>query len=75
MFTDASGVEKREKFRTSTGFEVTLDLTILVRCSNQLSYEATDIGSWSFVGSNDPMMNESMSVTRGAIGKTRIGSD
>ena len=28
----------------------TLDLAIVVRRSNQLSYEATDIGSWSFVG-------------------------
>ena len=27
--------------------------------SNQLSYEATDVGSWSFVGSNVPVMNES----------------
>ena len=26
----------------------TRDLTIPVRCSNQLSYEATDVGSWSF---------------------------
>ena len=29
----------------------TRDLAIPVRHSNQLSYEATDIGSWSFVGS------------------------
>ena len=28
-----------------------------VRHSNQLSYEATDVGSWSFVGSNVPAMN------------------
>ena len=27
------------------------DLAIPVRCSNQLSYEATDVGSWSIVGS------------------------
>ena len=26
----------------------------------QLSYEATDVGSWSFVGSNVPWRNESM---------------
>ena len=32
----------------------TRDLAIPVRCSNQLSYEATDVGSWSFVGSNGP---------------------
>ena len=30
-----------------------------VRCSNQLSYEASDVESWSFVGSDVPMMNES----------------
>ena len=24
----------------------TCDLTILVQCSNQLSYEATDVGNW-----------------------------
>ena len=29
-----------------------------VRRSNQLSYEATDVGSWSFVGSNVPLRNE-----------------
>jgi len=33
----------------------TRDLTILVQRSNQLSYEATDIGSWSFVSSNEPV--------------------
>ena len=27
----------------------TCDLAISVRCSNQLSYEAIDVGSWSFV--------------------------
>ena len=32
-----------------------------VRRSNQLSYEATDAGSWSFVGSNIPVMNDLMS--------------
>ena len=32
----------------------TRDLAIPVRRSNQLSYEATDVGSWSFVGSNVP---------------------
>ena len=30
----------------------TRDLAIPMRRSNQLSYEATDVGSWSFVGSN-----------------------
>ena len=28
----------------------THDVAIPVRHSNQLSYEATDVGSWSFVG-------------------------
>ena len=36
----------------------TRDLAIPVRRSNQLSYEATDVGSWSFVGSNVPVRNE-----------------
>ena len=36
------------------------DLAIPVRCSTQLSYEATDVGSWSFLGSNGPVRNESM---------------
>ena len=31
-----------------------------VRRSNQLSYEATNVGSLPFVGSNVPEMNESM---------------
>ena len=26
--------------------------------SNQLSHEAIDVGSWSFVGSNEPVRNE-----------------
>ena len=38
----------------------TRDLAIPVRRSNQLSYEATDVGSWSFVGSNGPVRNESV---------------
>ena len=33
------------------------DLAIPVRRSNQLSYEATDFGSWSFVSSNEPVKN------------------
>ena len=37
----------------------THDLAIPVRRSNQLSYEATDVGRWSFVGSNVPVRNES----------------
>ena len=37
----------------------TRDLAIPVRRSNQLSCEATDVGSWSFVGPNCPVRNES----------------
>ena len=36
----------------------THDFLILVWHSNQLSYGATDVGSWSFVGSNEPVSNE-----------------
>ena len=36
----------------------TCDLAITVRRSNQLSYEATDVGSWSFAGSNEPVRDE-----------------
>ena len=35
----------------------TRDLAILVQRSNQLSYEATDVGSLSFVSSNEPVKN------------------
>ena len=35
----------------------THDLAIPAQRSNQLSYEATDFGSWSFVGSNEPVRN------------------
>ena len=38
----------------------TCDIAIPVRRSNQPSHEATDVGSWSFVGSNGPVRNESM---------------
>ena len=33
------------------------DLAIPVRRSNQPSYEATGLGSWSFVSSNEPVKN------------------
>ena len=36
----------KKKNRTSTGFEPATR-RIPARCSNQLSYEATDVGSWS----------------------------
>jgi len=35
----------------------TRDLAIPMRRSNHLSYETTDVGSWSFVGSNEPVRN------------------
>ena len=35
----------------------TRDHVIPVRRSNQLSYEATDVGRWSFVSSNEPVKN------------------
>ena len=38
----------------------TRDLAISARRSNPLSYEAIDVGSWSFVGSNGSVRNESM---------------
>ena len=47
-------VKKPEKVRTSTGFE---PVTSRYRCSNQLSYEAADVGNWSFVSFNEPVKN------------------
>ena len=38
----------------------TRDLAIPVRRSNQLSYEATDVGRWSFVGSNGKCSREEL---------------
>ena len=35
----------------------TRDLAIPVRNTNQVSYEATDVGRWSFVTSNEPVKN------------------
>ena len=42
----------------------TYDPAIPVRWSNQLSYEATDVGSWSFVGRREPMRNECEVIIR-----------
>ena len=36
----------------------TREIAIPVRRSNQLSYEATDVGSWTCVSSNEPVKNE-----------------
>ena len=41
----------------STGLE-SVTSPMPVQRSNQLSYEATAVRSWSFVGSNVPGMNE-----------------
>ena len=35
----------------------TYDLAIPVRGTNELTYEATDVGSWSVVSSNEPVKN------------------
>ena len=42
-------------FRTSRGFELTHDLAIWVQFSNQLSHEATEVGSRSIMCSYVPM--------------------
>ena len=34
------------------------DPATVVRCSNQLSYESTEVGSWSFVDPNKPVRNK-----------------
>ena len=44
--------KKPEKIEDFNGIW-TRDLAILVRCSNQLSYEATNVGSWSIMCSRD----------------------
>ena len=36
------------------------NLITMTIITNQLSSEATDVGSWSFMGSNGPVRNESM---------------
>ena len=53
-------VEKLRKFRTSTEIELMTLRYNLVQRSNQLSYEATNVESWSFVGSKFPVRNKSM---------------
>ena len=40
----------------------TRDVAIPVRRSNQLSYEATDVGSWSFVSSIEPVKNRRVNI-------------
>ena len=42
----------------------TRDLTIPVRCSNQLSYETNDVGIWSFVGPMEPVRIECEVIIR-----------
>ena len=36
----------------------TFDPSATGSCSDHLSYEATDVGSWSFVGPKEPVRNE-----------------
>ena len=45
-------LKRREawKIHDSVNAVLTHDLTIPVRRSDQLSFEATDVGNWSFVG-------------------------
>ena len=40
------------------------ELAISVRHSNQLRYEATDVGSWSFVGLKEPVRIECEVIIR-----------
>ena len=47
-------MKKPEKIQEFKGIW-TLDLAIPVRCSNQLSCEATDVGSWSIMSSYVPV--------------------
>ena len=53
-------MQLRKKPEKIQGFSWTRDLAIPMRCSNQLSYEATDVGSWSIMCSYVPVkkMNE-----------------
>ena len=46
-----------QKVRTLTGFEL-MSWLIPVGRSNQLSYEATDVGSCLFVSPKEPVRNE-----------------
>ena len=41
----------------------THDLVIPLRCSNELRDEATDVGSWWFVGPKEPVRNECEIIT------------
>ena len=50
----ALGNPSNETFQVFNGIW-TRDLAIPVRCSNQLSYEATDVGSWSLLSSQLPL--------------------
>ena len=47
--------KKPEKNNSRLNGVWTRDLAIPVRCSNQLSYEATDVGSWSIMCSYVPL--------------------
>lgn len=52
-------LERREawKIHDPVNTVLTHDLAIPVRRSDQLSFDATDVGNWSFVGFNVPVRN------------------
>ena len=55
------GPVKKKKIQDFNGVW-THDLAIPVRCSNQLSYEATDVGSWSIMCSYVPLEKKMHSI-------------
>ena len=50
----------------------TRDFAILVRRSYQLSYKATDVGSWPFVGSKEPVSGMSWLECRTGIARSQV---
>ena len=52
----------RNKFERKSYCEISqilnCDLMTTVQCSNQLRYEVTDVGSWSFVHLREPLRNK-----------------
>ena len=56
MSANFNCVKKPENFQDFNRV-LTCDLAIPVQCSNQLSYEATDVGSRSLLGSQLPVIS------------------
>ena len=52
--------EKKKKIQELINGVWTRDLAIPVRCSNQLTYQATDVGSWSIMCSYVPVKEMNM---------------